>query len=162
MKTFCAFILTSASAMAYAGSPMDSAALEGRYSLTKASSEYAAQFHCSEKIEITVTEKAVTLNGTRSYASFKARDTTCQRQRSDIGPLRTTCTAFSQNSVFESLTEPITTEDYIKETETVYLLGESILIHRNDVTQLHLGFSTDENDDEFKCEYRRVSGHVTE
>lgn len=162
MKKIFVFILTSASAMAYAGSPTDSAALAGRYNLTKASSEYAAQFHCSGEIEVTVTEKAVTLNGTRSYTSFRAQDTSCQHQSGDIGPLRTTCTTFSQNSVSESLTEPVTIVGYIRETETIHLLGENILIHRNNVTQIPFGIFGAWDDDEFKCEYRRVSGHVAE
>jgi hypothetical protein len=159
---FCLLGLTLFfSLSSYAKGPINSQALSGEYRLTKASSEFAEQYHCPEEIQISVDSNSVileSLRGIYAHDSFWAKDEGCENRAGDIGPLRTSCTRFNKKSVSDSVTEPLTIVGYIREFKRIKLLGndQSRLKYSNNVTQIPFGILGIGNDDEFSCEYKRL------
>lgn len=159
MKKFMFGMVTLVSMTALANSPLDSMALKGKYQLVKASSEHAEAYHCSKEIEVMVNEEGVFLRGTSdniSHASFSSSNAGCDSNSGDIGPLRVTCTNFNRKSVSDSLTEPVTIVGYVRENKKISLNRKDRLVFSNNVTQIPFGITGLWNDDEFKCEYKRV------
>lgn len=143
----------------YANTSLDSSALAGQYKLTKASSEFAAKYHCSEEIEVKVNERSVTLEGisdNNSHASFWSEDAGCEKGAGDIGPLRKKCTTFKENSVSYSDTSYLTIVGYVREVESIKVKGDK-LTFSNNIIQVPFGILGIFKDDEFKCDYKRVS-----
>lgn len=145
----------------FAGTSLDSIALEGNYTLEKASSEYAERYHCSQEIEILVDERGVKLSGTSDYnshASFWTHNEGCDNSKGDIGPLRRRCTRFNKNSAFSSDTSYLTIVGFKREVEKIKLAGKekNKLIYSNNMTQVPFGILGIWDDDTFKCEYKRL------
>lgn len=161
MKKVLTVFIFSISLLSFADGPKDSKALEGQYELIEASSEYAKSYHCSKEIEVSVSEDAVVLTGVsdnNSYASFWAENEGCNNTEGDIGPLRTKCTRFNKKSVSYSDTSYLTIVGFVREFERIDLKGknDNKLIYSNNVTQVPFGILGIWNDDEFKCEYKRL------
>ena len=161
MKNLLLSLTLLTSIQSVAGSSLNSTALNGKYELIKASSEYAQTYHCSQEIEVIVSEDLVDLDGVsdnRSHASFLANNEGCENSEGDIGPLRRKCTTFNKKSVSYSDTSFLTIAGYVREVKKLRLKGKNSnkLIYSNNITQVPFGIFMIWDDDEFKCEYKRL------
>lgn len=150
LVTFCSsFALANEATDALGISPK----FPGTYTLEKAKGG-GAQYHCDQTVELIVTEHSVQFG----RVSFHIADAGCKKTEGDIGPVRVSCTKFSERKISDSLTEPLTIVGYVSEQTSLRLslFDDTKLVFSHDVDQVPFGILGIWNEDKFKCTYKRM------
>ncbi|OFZ21234.1 MAG: hypothetical protein A2X94_07175 [Bdellovibrionales bacterium GWB1_55_8] len=129
-----------------------SAKFPGTYTLVRASGG-GSQYHCDKEMELIVEPGAVRFG----RESFYLESSGCHRRQGDIGPVRVSCTQFSERKISDSLTEPLTIVGYIREFTGIRQKrsNSDVIIFEHDLTQIPFGILGIWSDEEFKCVYKR-------